>query len=148
MAVLLLCNMLCGAPFQKADTTGLKGEQTQLNGVCVFHDFSGVTLANLDREIPKRMFKLLSGKLPVRLGAIYILDPPWFVSYIVFPILKLFMPSKLRSRIHLVYGKENLGDFFEKDQLLEEYGGSAKDPGLDGIEQTLISIVREGEIEI
>jgi len=125
--VMLICNSMTGVPFVNGRQEGSPdGQESQLKGITILHDFSDVKLSNFDKEIPKRFFKILTGKMPVRLGAIYIYNPPWFFSYIIWPIVRLVMNKKLSSRITIIYDLEEFftNGYFSRDQLPPEYGGT------------------------
>eukprot|EP00392_Amoebophrya_sp_AT5.2_P018282 g18791.t1 len=84
---LMLYNLLLGVPFGSEPAVNVGGgeckstetqthaaERTQLNGVCVFHDFRGLSLGNVDPGLGRGLIKLFSGRFPLRLGAVYMLD--------------------------------------------------------------------------
>ncbi len=77
----------------------------------------------------------------MRLGAVYILNPPWFFRWFLFPIVRQFMPAKLRERITLVYSNEELLKYFNKEELSVEYGGTVPAQSLEDFEKTLVDIV-------
>ncbi|CAD7976626.1 unnamed protein product [Amoebophrya sp. A25] len=123
---LLLYNLLQGAP-SEGDARAEEAEKTQLNGVCVLHDFRGISLSNVDPAIGRALFKLFTGRFPIRLAAIYIVEPPFFVRYVMLPIARMIMPTKLTSRIQPLSSVNDLKNFFEPDQLLEDFGGNVPD---------------------
>lgn len=119
-AALLISNALRGGKEQNKEAATL----TQLRGICFLHDLSNVSLSNLDSRIPKLIMEIIMGAFPVRLGAIYIINMPFFFQYILFPVVRLFMSKKLRDRMLLVGNPAKLTEYFEREQLPVEYGGT------------------------
>ncbi|KAL7523867.1 hypothetical protein ACHAWF_000708, partial [Thalassiosira exigua] len=60
----------------------------------------------VDRKLMKMNMESLSGCLPVRVGGFHICHPPWFFHKIVFPIMKLVMPDRMRKRVKVHAGSE------------------------------------------
>jgi len=52
----------------------------------------------------KMNMESISGCLPVRMGAFHIVHPPWFFGKIVFPIMKIVMPERMRKRVRVHWG--------------------------------------------
>ena len=102
-------------------TTG--GKQTQLLGMCVLHDFKGVSMGNMDSRVAKTMMRLMSGSLPSRLGGIYLLNPPFFLNWVVLPLVKRFANKKMRERLHVCTSRKKLLKYFDESQLPQEYDG-------------------------
>ena len=74
---------------------------TQRLGVLLIHDIGGAGIANLDPRMPHALGQAFSKRLPVRLGAMAMLRPPWFFR-IVFPVAKHVMTKKLVSRLRVL----------------------------------------------
>ena len=68
------------------DQTPEPARMLHLKGVCLINDMTDLSLSNLDTRIPKLIGNMLSGAMPVRLGAIYIVNPPFFFNWVVLPI--------------------------------------------------------------
>lgn len=108
-------------------TPGVESEaarMTQVYGMCILADLRGVAMSNVDLRVPKLLYALFSSRIPMRLGAVYIVNPPWFFE-VFFPAVRLLMPEKIRSRIHVLGTQvQRLKDHFEDSQLLPVHGGS------------------------
>ena len=72
-------------------------------GVCLINDVGGAGVKNLDPRMPHALGRAFSKRLPVRLGAMAILRPPWFFR-MVFPLVSMGFPKKLRERIQVLPG--------------------------------------------
>eukprot|EP01024_Parvocaulis_polyphysoides_P014854 TRINITY_DN1624_c2_g1_i2.p2 TRINITY_DN1624_c2_g1~~TRINITY_DN1624_c2_g1_i2.p2 ORF type:complete len:172 (+),score=25.29 TRINITY_DN1624_c2_g1_i2:446-961(+) len=102
----------------------LKEPEVQIKGVVIVQDLGGVGFQNMDPRIPPRLYGALSGKLPCRLGNIIIFRPPIFFR-ILFNVISPFMKSKFKKRIQFLGDNvSDLQEFVDKQQLLEEYGGT------------------------
>jgi len=98
----------------------MEDENTQINGVNIFHDLNGISTNNVSPQIPKLLFGAIIGHFPVRIGGAYLLNAPFFFRGI-FSVVSLMMPSKLRKRIHFVNKLEEVP--IELKDHLKEYGG-------------------------
>lgn len=96
--------------------------EAQARGIVVLNDMTHVTLKNIDTSVPKEVFNALSSRFPIRLGGIYIVNPPWFFRA-VFPIVRTFMKKKFQERVRILRGTQGLQTFFDNHQLLMEHGG-------------------------
>lgn len=110
--VFLLLNALRCGP----EGTPEGGDLSQLNGICILHNFTNVSWANLDPRLENPLIQMLS-KMPIRLGAVYIMDPPWFLRYVVLPIARLFMSKKLIGRVIVVDGPKDLKKHFDMNNI-------------------------------
>ncbi|CAD7924699.1 unnamed protein product [Amoebophrya sp. A120] len=142
---LMLYNALLGAPFDE-DKREAEAEKTQLNGVCVFHDFRNLTLSNVDPGVGRGLIKLFSGRFPLRLGAVYMLEPPFFIRYIVLPMMRLLLPKKLSSRITTVSKLADLKQYFDEAELPTEYGGGCEDMDVDKMWKGFTDVYHPGYI--
>ena len=70
----------------------------QAKGVVVVADLGHAGMSNIDRKVPPKMGKLLSGVLPVRLAGILICNPTLLVRVIV-PLMKMFLSEKLAAYV-------------------------------------------------
>eukprot|EP00392_Amoebophrya_sp_AT5.2_P018281 g18790.t1 len=68
------------------------------------------------------------------------MEPPFFIKYIVLPMARLLLPKKLSSRIQTVARVEDLGLYFDADQLCSEYGGSAPDVDVDNLWKVMTDV--------
>ena len=71
-----------------------------------------VKISMVDRKLMKMNMESISGCLPIRVGGFHIVQPPWFFAKIVFPIMKVVMPERMRKRVRLHSGSE--------EKILEE----------------------------
>ena len=97
---------------------------SQVMGVISFGDMEGAGTAQLDKEVPKQMIGMLSKHLPVRLAGLMLCHPNFLVSIIV-PIAKLFMSTKMASRLKIVGDTTQLCEYYglSKEVLPTELGG-------------------------
>lgn len=61
---------------------------------------------------------------PERLGNVYIINPNWFFK-VMFTIISPFINSRTRKKIKIIAKNEDLLEFFDKDSLLRELGGTS-----------------------
>jgi hypothetical protein len=86
-------------------------------------------ISTIDRKLIKINIDSLSGCLPIRVGGFHICHPPWFFGKIVYPIMKVVMPTRMSKRIRVHVGSEekvleNLKQFgLEKNVLPSDIGG-------------------------
>jgi len=95
--------------------------------ICVIYDRGEITSANKDNRLIDAI-KSLSGMLQdfyaERLGAVYVLHVNWFY-WLMFQAAKPFMQKKTRKKVQVLRNPNNLLNFFDKSELLEEYGGTS-----------------------
>ena len=101
----------------------LETENAQMNGIVVFHDFTGLTTNNLDPRIPKLLLGALIGHFPIRVHGIYAYNAPAFFRAMFGVMSSLFMPAKLKKRVHFVTSLEDVYQVIDQDEMLEEHGG-------------------------
>ncbi len=83
----------------------------------------------IDRKLLKMNMESISGCLPIRVGGFHVCHPPWFFGKIVYPLMKVIMPSHMSKRIRVHVGSEEkvlatLQQFgMEKDVLPSDIGG-------------------------
>jgi hypothetical protein len=83
----------------------LEGNETvQKLGIVAIGYPHNVKLSYLDRKLMKMNMESITGCIPVRLGGFHICHPPWFFGHIVFPIIKVIMPERMRKRLRLHQG--------------------------------------------
>ena len=98
--------------------------EVQKNGLIFINDMNGASFGNLDTRIPKAIMGAISKNLPLRLHKGLIVRPIWILSLLL-PIAKLFMSSKMQSRIHNVGGYPAALDTYgiDMNKLPEELAG-------------------------
>ncbi|KAL7526693.1 hypothetical protein ACHAXR_001604, partial [Thalassiosira sp. AJA248-18] len=83
----------------------------------------------VDRKLMKLNMESMSGCLPIRIGGFHVCHPPWFFGKIVFPLMKLIMPDRMRKRVKVHVGTEDsvlnkLKEFgLSREVLPSEIGG-------------------------
>ena len=70
-------------------------------GFVLVNDIHGAGMKNLDRELPKRVLKMVTKNIPIRLAGIFLCRPNFMVSIVV-PLVKLLMSSKMAARLKIV----------------------------------------------
>ena len=105
----------------------LQRPETQKHGATVVHDLRGFDRSkNARMELAKAVFKGLIGNFPVKINAVYIVQAP-FVFIGFFKLVSLFMPAKLKSRIHFIDEFSDLDKVHgvvDPANLLPEMGGT------------------------
>ena len=81
-------------------------EDVQRLGVVVVACPKNAKLKHADSKLMKRNGAMISGVLPVRLGAFHICHPPWFFGKVIYPLIKIIMPARLTKRINVETGKQ------------------------------------------
>lgn len=100
----------------------------QQRGIIILVDPQRASMSQFDSTIGKLFMSAMSGVLPLRLSAVHICHPPYFVN-LVLPLVKLFMPERLQKRIQFHSGSDvptKLATDFglTADTLPVELGGS------------------------
>lgn len=101
--------------------------ETQKHGVTIVHDLRGFNKSkNARLEITKRLFQGFIGVFPVQIKGVYICQAPLvFIGF--FKIVSVFMPAKLKSRVHFIDSFEELETVHkiaDPSHLLPEMGGT------------------------
>lgn len=78
---------------------------------------------------------------PERLSNVFIINPNWFFK-VMFTIIRPFLNSRTKKKIKIIEKNEDLYEFFEKDSLLRELGGTS-----DFLKEDLIQNEEDFEIE-
>jgi hypothetical protein len=73
----------------------------QARGISMVYDVGGAGLSNMDPKLSKKLAPAFSANLPIRIGRMNLVNPPWFIK-ILFPIFRSFMSKKLQSRMRIV----------------------------------------------
>ena len=124
----------------------LEDEVVQKNGMVFIVNYLGAQVSVVDPKLMKLVMPSVSGCLPVRVGAIHVCNPPGFFEKVVYPIIKLFMSERMRSRINLHHNTSDpnflstLGEKYGLDRgvLPTELGGYIALNGLGWIEERKI----------
>jgi len=94
----------------------------------VIWDREGTTKKNFDKSmlgLMKQLMGMLQDFYAERLEAVYILHANWLFK-LIYGMIKPFLADKSRKKMRIISKKEDLLNYFDKDQLLPEYGGTAK----------------------
>jgi len=105
----------------------LQRPETQKHGVTIVHDLRGFNKSkNARLEVAKRLFQGFIGVFPIQIKGIYICQAPMmFIGF--FKVVSVFMPAKLKSRIHFIDSFEELETVHkvaDPSHLLPEMGGT------------------------
>ena len=102
--------------------------EVQRLGVSIVQDMNGLGLGNLDPLAAKYLLGHVLSNLPIRVGRICIVHPPWIVGKIILPIAMTLMSAKLRSRIAIINGSkpDPLFQHVPRSALPLELGGEAQ----------------------
>uniref|UniRef100_A0A8C5QA41 Alpha tocopherol transfer protein like n=1 Tax=Leptobrachium leishanense TaxID=445787 RepID=A0A8C5QA41_9ANUR len=106
----------------------VESEETQVNGIVLLADYSGVGLSqasHLGPFIAKKVTGILQDGFPIRIKAVNVINEPMIFKGI-FAILRPFLKEKLVKRFFL-HGSDlnSLHKNFPKSTLPVEYGGTA-----------------------
>lgn len=96
--------------------------------ICLIYDRRGYNKKNYDPNSMKAMKKLipiLQDYYPERLYRYYIMGANWFFRA-MFTVVKTFMSEKTGNKVKVLAKDTDLLDFFDKNKLLIEYGGSSE----------------------
>eukprot|EP00123_Amoebidium_parasiticum_P019920 comp36857_c0_seq1/m.47333 comp36857_c0_seq1/g.47333 ORF comp36857_c0_seq1/g.47333 comp36857_c0_seq1/m.47333 type:complete len:321 (-) comp36857_c0_seq1:72-1034(-) len=122
----------------------LDNPEAQARGIVIVLIGTNIRFGNLDTRVPQELFRAFSKQLPIRLGGIYLIDPPWFMR-IIFPIIRRFMPVKFQERMLLLGdGARGLLEHFDRDEILVELGGT-KEYDHTAYVDRLVQLAREGQ---
>eukprot|EP00985_Skeletonema_marinoi_P034650 scaffold44495_cov139-Skeletonema_marinoi.AAC.3 len=94
----------------------LEGNDTvQKLGVVVIAYPHHAKISYVDRKLMKMNMESITGCIPVRMGSFHICHPPWFFGNIIFPLIKVIMPDRMKKRIRVHSGsQEKVLDSLEK----------------------------------
>ena len=100
---------------------------SQTMGIITMGDLEGAGLAQLDRNLPKKIIGMISKNIPIRLAGMLICHPNMLVSIIV-PLAKLFMTTKMKERLKTVGDDDELTNYYgiKKQVLPQQLGGEFK----------------------
>ena len=74
-------------------------------------------LSVVDRKLMKINMESMTGCIPIRMGGFHVVHPPWFFGSVVFPIMKLILPARMRKRVKVHSGSDE-----KVLESLKEYG--------------------------
>lgn len=93
--------------------------------VTMVEDFTDVSLTAMTGSIKTSQMKELMADMqdhiPMRLGQIFLVDPPWFFR-VLYAIVRPFLKQKLRKKFVLTT-REKLREFIDEDNIPEYLGG-------------------------
>ena len=97
-------------------------------GAIIVEDFNGASfkdilaLAKGDGKLDmKKMMESIQNHLPQRMGAILIVDAPWYIRLLM-TLTRPMLKPKLRKKIHSI-SRDELNKWFTPEQLPTIYGG-------------------------
>ncbi|KAK9767538.1 hypothetical protein K7432_002592 [Basidiobolus ranarum] len=99
-------------------------EESQKKGVCLIVCLEGGSKTNRDRTRIELLFDSVQNKIPVKLGSVFILNPPQWCKFF-WSVSSNFLKAKLVKRIKVLSGdyQEQLWQNIGKQNLLRELGG-------------------------
>ncbi|MEE6514289.1 hypothetical protein FKM82_022312 [Ascaphus truei] len=117
-------------------------EETQVNGIVILADYSGVGLSQASHFGPfmaKKLIGILQDGFPIRIKAVNVINEPRIFKGI-FAILKPFLKEKIANRFFL-HGSDlnSLHDNIPKAVLPGAYGGTAGDLDTSAWNQILLT---------
>lgn len=105
-----------------------KSDQLGSKQICVIYDRGEMTSANRDSgliSLFRQLVSMLQDFYAERLGALYILHVNWFF-WAIFKIIRPFLSKKTSEKIHVLGNLDELKEFFDSSNLMQEYGGSSE----------------------
>ncbi|XP_049268559.1 retinaldehyde-binding protein 1-like isoform X1 [Rhipicephalus sanguineus] len=117
--------------FIVASECTLLDEETQIRGIVGVEDLKGLGVHHILELTPRflrRLITLVQDTFPARVKGMYFLNTPTVFEGIYNILMKPFLSSKLKTRIHLIKGGlSELSDIFPLERLPKEYGGTLED---------------------
>uniref|UniRef100_A0A7S2XCS9 CRAL-TRIO domain-containing protein n=1 Tax=Lotharella oceanica TaxID=641309 RepID=A0A7S2XCS9_9EUKA len=102
----------------------LRSPRCQERGVVFVGDLGGAAFGNLDLRVPKAILGAIGKAVPLRLHRACIVRP-FMLMRLVIPIIKMFMSEKMRQRLQVLGGPEQLAKHgLEMKKLPEDVGGT------------------------
>ncbi|KAI0562699.1 CRAL-TRIO lipid binding protein [Gracilaria domingensis] len=100
----------------------------QTHGVIIVHNFANLKFHNLDLRLPGELQNTFSQTFPVRVAAILICHPPFFLKGII-GLVTAIMGKKIKARIRAIDERDKhiLQEYLESDQIMDDVnmGGTA-----------------------
>ena len=84
----------------------LEDEETQKRGVLCMACPRHARLSQFDSKLDQMIVESVKGYLPIRISCIAICHPPSFFR-IIWPIVRVFLGSRLRKRVHVFGGSDD-----------------------------------------
>ncbi|KYQ93113.1 CRAL/TRIO domain-containing protein [Tieghemostelium lacteum] len=110
--------------FWNIDQTCHESAVCHRNGLVIVEDLKDISIfKHVDSRMKLDSGKSMSDIFPGRIAAIYLLHTPIYIRPLL-AFAKTFVKSKLIKRVHVVKSKELLFEYFEKHQIITEFGGS------------------------
>jgi len=126
---------VCRMMFYTLDRV-LDDPAAQLYGVTVLHDLKGFDKKkNGHIEIPKTLLGGIIGHFPIRIRAIYLLDPPWWFATVFTIMSSLLFPKKLKQRCHFIKNKTEIYHDIDPKMLIKELGGEVEFDSSEWVKQ-------------
>jgi len=95
-------------------------------GMIIIEDFNGTNFKTfssmMGKADMKEMFNNVQDNIPARIRGIFLLDPPWYVRFLI-ALVKPFMKQKMKKKITCLSSSE-LTKYVAEENLLQEYGGT------------------------
>lgn len=102
-------------------------EDVQIRGVTVLYDMQGIGFGHLTHASPfyaKRKARFIEESLPLRFKMVHVVNEPTVFDYLL-AIGRPFMSQETLDKIRVHGHKlEELTEFFDLDQLPQDYGGT------------------------
>ena len=101
----------------------LSEERGESDQICVLYDRRGFEYKNFDRQLfgaGKNLLTMLQDNYAERLGVFYVIGVNW-LYWMLFKIVSVFLTQRSKDKIKLVYSNEELAEFFEQEELEDEY---------------------------
>jgi len=109
----------------------LKSPRCQERGVILVGDFGGAAFGNLDLRVPKAILGAIGKAVPLRLHRACIIRP-FLLMRLVLPIIKMFMSEKLRQRLQVLGGPQDLEKYgVDMKKLPSDVGGTGGEQAHD-----------------
>ncbi|XP_070534837.1 alpha-tocopherol transfer protein-like isoform X2 [Ptychodera flava] len=105
----------------------LEDEETQVNGVVIIIDLSGLSFSHATHIGPifaKKVTSIFQNAMPVRIKGVHYVNEPRIFEWL-FAIIRPFLKEKLKQRIR-IHGSNfsSLHEFIPSSSLPSDYGGS------------------------
>ncbi|KAK6303306.1 hypothetical protein J4Q44_G00257600 [Coregonus suidteri] len=128
----------------------IQPEETQVNGIVILADYTGVGLSQASNPGPflaKKVVSILQDSFPIRIKAVNIINEPRIFKGI-FAIMKPFLKEKMAER-YVLHGSDlrSLHRNIPRSVLPEEYGGVAGHLDMSAWSKTLLDSEEEFIVE-
>jgi len=82
----------------------LRDTSVQQHGFVWLADTYDVSMTNVTPATINAFWRVVMPNMPIRLGVVFMVNPPWIVSQIMFPIISTFLSAKVRKKHVMIYG--------------------------------------------